>query len=246
MLLLRLRASGGACLGYCLLTGDFLFVTKECSKHLLTPNTFGTCGDLSLLYGQSLYTYLAPLDSQRLHQYIDDAQAQIHYYGEATLSKMIHSRMNVSLLPQVPAFFGTVEGTGAVISLDMIITPLTLRLQRCVDALVTADGHCRFSDESVFVINDEEYKSVIANDAYQIASSMVDEDAEALHTMGPPTEVEAPLADFAFAFQAEWDDQGLEVKGSGAHGSKYIITDDAMCNDQTSNDDLSPMAVSEF
>ncbi|CAK4086852.1 unnamed protein product [Aphanomyces euteiches] len=195
-LLLRMRVQG-ACIGYCLLTGEFLFATKGSTKF------FGSTDDASALYGDSLLAFLSPLDTQRLQQYLTDVQTQLHYiecHGGT------HDKLDIMPI------LASVGPEPTTIVLEVVSTPLTLRLQRCIDAVQTMDITRRFSDESTFIIDDDDYRSVIANDALQVTMNEDSGDSR----LPMPTHVverdgEESLSDFAFDFQADWDRAVVEL-----------------------------------
>ncbi|OQS00348.1 hypothetical protein THRCLA_06007 [Thraustotheca clavata] len=123
--------------------------------------------------------------------------------------------MKEEILQKELPFLGTIDGTDTVVRVEITSTPLTFRLQRCIDAVQSSDRTRRFSDESVFVIDDNEYQSIISNDKYSVATNDEEESAmERNEEECLPIErsSDASLADFAFDFQAEWtDDMHIEV-----------------------------------
>ncbi|OQR97599.1 hypothetical protein ACHHYP_10168 [Achlya hypogyna] len=226
LLLLRLRVRG-ADVGYCLPTGEFLFATKDCARY------FFDADDASVLYGQSIFTFVSPLDAQRLHQYVYDVQATLLHALESDADDLS------ALLAKEAPFLGTLDGTDTHVRVDVTATPLTFRLQRCVDAVTSPEITRRFSDESVFVIDEHEYQSIIANGAYRVGADDGDTDGPnspmCIGDDSPCIPIErgsdASLADFAFDFQADWApnemalDVGLEAAETAA---------------------ISPVAVSQF
>ncbi|KAF0696304.1 Aste57867_12937 [Aphanomyces stellatus] len=235
-LLLRMRVQG-TCVGYCLPTGEFLFATQGSPKYF-----FPTASEAAVLYGESLLSFLTPLDTQRLRQYVDDIQTQRHYAdcGKDKASSRV----------DVPPVLATVASTHTTLLLDAVSPPLTLRLQRCIDAVQTADVSRRFSDESTFVIDDDDYQSVIANDALQFSPPDAHDDdvdrIDAAHsprggdgqTWHPVEEREsgASLADFAFDFQEDWDRAVVELDE---------LTTDFEYDDDATRATASPVATSQ-
>ncbi|ETW03024.1 hypothetical protein H310_05456 [Aphanomyces invadans] len=216
--LLRMRVQG-VCVGYCLPTGEFIFATKGSPKYFV----LGGGDDASALYGESLLSFLSSLDIQRYWQYMNDFQTHLHLVDCGRSNK-----------DDIRPILATIESTRTAVLLEAISTPLTLRLQRCIDAVQDVETTRRFSDESTFVIDDDDYHSVIANGALQVSGHRME------HSAGPPSwterETEASLADFAFDLQDDWDRPVVEV-------------DDLDCHFDTATDGVfalsSPVATSQ-
>ncbi|EQC39327.1 hypothetical protein SDRG_03532 [Saprolegnia diclina VS20] len=259
ILLLRLRVQGDA-VGYCLPTGEFLFATMDAPRWFFEPTAETSEYDGSLLYGQSIYNFMSPLDRQRLYQYVYDVQASLLESLEAADRRSRTAphalpRNEAALLQKELPFLCTIDGTATVLRIEVTATPLTFRLQRCIDAIQAVSEHTRrFSDESVFVIDENEYQSIIANDAYCVgvddgeshAYGTADDGESHGHgtaddEMDRERDSDASLADFAFDFQADWAetspmrlqlDQTHDAIDSGRKASPQATT--------------SPMAMHQF
>ncbi|KDO35516.1 hypothetical protein SPRG_00363 [Saprolegnia parasitica CBS 223.65] len=246
ILLLRLRVQGDA-VGYCLPTGDFLFATMGAPRWFFEPTSEPSPYDGSLLYGQSIYNFVSPLDRQRLHQYVYDVQASLLESLEAADRRSRTAphaipRNEAALCQKEPPFLCTIDGTSTILRIEVTATPLTFRLQRCIDAIQALSEHTRrFSDESVFIIDENEYQSIIANDAYSVGADDDEAPAHTDHEMDRDRDADASLADFAFDFQADW-----------AETSPMRLQLDQMQDDASSrlkvspHATMSPMAMHQF
>ncbi|ETV67507.1 hypothetical protein H257_16359 [Aphanomyces astaci] len=192
--LLRMRVQG-VCVGYCLPTGEFIFATKGSPKFFVP----GGGDEASTLYGESLLSFLSSLDIQRYWQYMNDVQTHLHFLDCSNKDKSMDIR----------PILANIEGTHTTILLEAISAPLTLRLQRCIDAVQNVEPTRRFSDESTFVIDDDDYQSVIANGALQVSVHRME--SVTCASSWTERDSEASLADFAFDLQDDWGRPMVEL-----------------------------------
>lgn len=151
--LLELRqVPTGKRLAFCLPTGEFLFAVAEDAAARCfceSASNTDTAVDARALYGRNLCQFLAPVDIERLEDFMRGHCAA----NDATLRSPSGLQIMVHVHP-----------TGAAIWVRLQTIPLSLRLERCIDAAV--QSVCRpahlFADASSFVVSEADFAAMLA------------------------------------------------------------------------------------
>ena len=153
MLLEISRSANGKKIAYCLPSGEFLFATCDAAAQFSALTA-------EHLFGKNLFSYLHAQDAEKL----DFCLRTYHAQCAAAAKDKSTSKAVASRPPQVIR----VLSSGITLFARCITIPCTLRLLRCMDAVRMLNPVHLFVDASSFIIDEDDYSSVIANDKYKV------------------------------------------------------------------------------
>lgn len=200
-LLELLRVPDGGRLGYCLPSGEFVLASSACAAALGAHSA-------AALYGQNFFALIEPADAERLEDY---ERARYRQGGGFPVDPEDEGEDE----PRLMVRLARGGRRPATLWARLATLPLTLRLLRCVDALLGL-GPPRasaFADSSSLVATEDELAALLSQGGARCrrADAALAEDLAGLVDCARAAPLErrddgeASLASYAFA--ADWADE---------------------------------------